>query len=256
MTLPFTLPAGNGSKTVYAQFKDIGGSASPIVSDTIGLDTTLPTSPTSRSTSSPIRSRPRSTSSSPGAVAPTRWQRVRRLRPSPEVDGGAWAILSYPTATSANVAIDTSKNYVFGIASRDAAGNVGTNVVGPTIRAGNYTETSTQIKYASTWGTHSLTTYLGGAAKYSTTKSASATFTFTGNQVAWLSRKSSSHGSANVYIDGAFVTSVNLYSATTQIKQVVFTRTFPTVGTHTLKIVVVGTAGHSRVTVDSFFVLR
>ena len=52
------------------------------------------------------------------------------------------------------------------------------------------------------------------------------------------------------------MTTVNLYASTTSAKQVVFTRKFSTVRARTLKIVVLGTAGHSRVTVDSFFFLR
>lgn len=257
MTLPFTLPAGNGTKTVYAQFKDVGGSVSTIVSDTIGLDTTAPTAPTApvHKLSNPVANKINvrltwsgGTDSGGSGFAGY----VLRQR----IDGGAWTILGYPTTGSANVAIDSSKNYVFGVASRDFAGNVGTYVTGPSLRAGNHNEASTAIAYTGTWATQSLTTYMGGAAKYSATKSSTATFTFTGNQVAWLSRKSSAHGTANVYVDGTLVGSVNLYSATTQYKQVVFTRTFASVGTHKLKVVVVGTAGHARVTVDQFFVLR
>jgi hypothetical protein len=257
MTLPFTLPAGNGAKTVYAQFKDVGGSTSTIVSDTIGLDTTVPTAPTApvAKLSNPVVSKINlHITWSGGTDAGGSGFAGYVLRQ--KIDGGAWVILSYPTATSANVAIDPSKNYVFGIASRDGAGNVGTNVIGPVVRAGNYTEAAPQITYAGTWASQSLSTYLGGAAKYSQTTSSSASLTFTGNQVAWVSRKSTAHGSANVYIDGTLVSSVNLYSATTLYKQVVFTRTFPTVGTHTIKIVVVGTAGHPRVTLDSIFILR
>ena len=98
------------------------------------------------------------------------------------------------------------------------------------------------------------TSYLGGKAKVSGTRAASATFKFTGNQVAWLSRRSDISGSARVYVDGVLVTTVDLYSSTTSVKQVVFTRKFSTIGAHTLKIAVLGTAGHPRVTVDSFFV--
>jgi hypothetical protein len=257
MTLPFTLPAGNGTKTVYAQFKDVGGSVSPIVSDTIGLDTTLPTNPTApvHKLSNPVNAKINlhltwsgGTDSGGSGFAGY----VLRQK----IDGGAWTILGYPTTGVFNVPVDPSKNYVFGVASRDTAGNVGAFVTGPAIRAANYSETATQIAYAGTWAVHSLSTYMGGAAKYSNTKSSSATLTFTGNQVAWLGPKTASHGTANVYIDGTLVGSVNLYSATTLYKQVVFTRTFASVGTHTLKVVVVGTAGHPRVTIDQFFVLR
>jgi hypothetical protein len=172
------------------------------------------------------------------------------------INGGAWTILGYPTATSVNVSIDASKNYQFGVASRDAAGNIGANVTGATLNAFNFSESAAQIAYAGTWSTQQATTFMGGAAKISQTKNSSATLTFTGNQVAWLSRKSTGHGTANVYIDGTLVGSVNLYSTTTLYKQVVFTRTFPSVGTHKLKVVVVGTVGHPRVTIDQFFILR
>ena len=41
-TLPWTLTPGDGTKTVYAQDRDADGNLSPVVSDTIVLDTTAP----------------------------------------------------------------------------------------------------------------------------------------------------------------------------------------------------------------------
>jgi len=41
--VPFTLPAGDGTKTVYAWYKDAAGNVSPTASDTILLDQTAPT---------------------------------------------------------------------------------------------------------------------------------------------------------------------------------------------------------------------
>ena len=40
--LPWTLAPGDGTKTVYAQYRDADGNVSPVVSDTIVLDTTGP----------------------------------------------------------------------------------------------------------------------------------------------------------------------------------------------------------------------
>ncbi len=42
-TLPWTLAPGDGTKTVYVQYRDADGNLSPVVSDTIVLDTTAPT---------------------------------------------------------------------------------------------------------------------------------------------------------------------------------------------------------------------
>jgi hypothetical protein len=45
---------------------------------------------------------------------------------------------------------------------------------------------------------------------------------------------------------------VNLQATTGQARAIVFARNWSTVGSHTLKIVVAGTAGHPRVDVDAF----
>jgi len=59
-----------------------------------------------------------------------------------------------------------------------------------------------------------------------------------------------------VYINGVLTSTVNLYSATDQTRRLVFTRSFSSIATRSIKIVVVGTAGHPRVVVDQLFVLR
>ena len=257
MTLPFTLTTGNGPKTVYAQFKDVGGSLSPIVSDAIGLDATAPTMPAApvHSLSNPVTT---------GINLRLTWSGGTDTGGSgfagyvvhQSIDGGAWTVLGYPTTGVLDVPFASSKNYVFRVATRDRAGNVSTWASSPVIRGANHSETSTSVRYSGSWATSTSTSYLGGQAKVSGTRSASATFTFNGNQVAWLSRRSDISGSARVYIDGVLVTTVNLYSSTTSVKQVVFTRRFSTVRSRTLRIVVLGTAGHPRVTVNSFFFLR
>jgi hypothetical protein len=52
-TVPWTLPSGDGAKTVYARFLDRAGNVSAAVSDTIVLDTTAPASPTLALTGNP-----------------------------------------------------------------------------------------------------------------------------------------------------------------------------------------------------------
>ncbi len=257
MTLPFTLPAGNGTKTVYAQFKDVGGNLSPIASDAIGLDATAPTMPSApvHSLSNPVTT---------GINLHLAWSGGTDTGGSgfagyvvqQSIDSGAWTVLGYPTAGALDVPFASSRNYVFRVASRDRAGNIGAWASSPVIRGANHSESSTAVKYSGSWANSTAASYLGGKAKVSSTRTASATFKFNGNQVAWLSRRSNVSGSARVYINGVLVATVNLHSTTTKVKQVVFTRRFSTVGPRTLKIVVLGTAGHPRVTVDSFFFLR
>ena len=102
----------------------------------------------------------------------------------------------------------------------------------------------------------SSTVYVGGKAKWGQAANASASLTFTGNRIGWLSRTGPIYGTARVYINGSLASTVNLFSATYTDKRIVFQRSFTTSTARTIRVVVSGTAGHPRVTLDQFFVLR
>ena len=94
----------------------------------------------------------------------------------------------------------------------------------------------------------------GTGYRYSTVKGGSATYGFTGREVAWVAPRLPGGGTADVYVDGARVTSVNLRSATTVWARPVFRAVFASAGPHTVKLVV--TSSGRRVTLDAFMVLR
>jgi len=83
-----------------------------------------------------------------------------------------------------------------------------------------------------------------------------ATFSFAGRSVAFLSYKSSTRGSVKIYVDGVYKKTVSLYSTTVRTRQLVFSYSWAAYGSHKLRLVVVGTAGHPRVDVDGFAVLK
>jgi hypothetical protein len=112
------------------------------------------------------------------------------------------------------------------------------------------------IAYTGTWVLSDTPTYIGGKAKYSTRAGSTATASILGNRVGFLSRTGPTSGSARIYIDGVLKTTVNLYAPTTGIRKLVFTYSWSAIGNHKMKIVVVGTAGHPRVTLDQILVLR
>ena len=70
--------------------------------------------------------------------------------------------------------------------------------------------------------------------------------------IAWVSTKGALRGYADVYIDGVLKATVNLLSSTYQAQRIVFAYNWSTNGTHTIKVVCVGTAGHSKVDLDGF----
>jgi hypothetical protein len=60
------------------------------------------------------------------------------------------------------------------------------------------------------------------------------------------------NGAASVYVDGALVEVVNLHATAASVRDVVFTTSWPSIGRHTIKVVVSGTGSHTRVDMDGW----
>jgi hypothetical protein len=84
----------------------------------------------------------------------------------------------------------------------------------------------------------------------------SFTFTFTGKSVTWFIEKMSTHGIAGVRFDNeTSEASVDTYSATKLTRQASFTKTWPTVGQHSVTIRITGKnpAASANCLVSDFF---
>ena len=156
---------------------------------------------------------------------------------------------------SYSTSLRTGHGYTFLVRARDWAGNVGAWKVAATVKPSITQQTSTSIAYSGSWSTYTSTSYSGGTVKYATAAGASATYSFTGRAVGWVTTLKSTRGSAKVYVDGVLASTISL-ATTTTYRYVAFQKTWTTSGAHTLKIVVVGTSGHPRVDIDAFVVLR
>ena len=120
----------------------------------------------------------------------------------------------------------------------------------------NYPETSSRITYRGTWALAWSSGYAGGRIKWSRQRGASATFTFTGIAVSWIGPVGPTRGQANVYLNGHFVRTVNLHATSFVARRTVFSARWATQATRTLRIVVLGTAGHPKVGIDTLSVRR
>ncbi len=138
----------------------------------------------------------------------------------------------------------------------DTAGNISPWAISQTFIVSRVQDSTASIAYSGAWVAASSTKYSLGTARYATAASASATYSFTGEAIAWVSAKSPARGSAQVWIDGVLATTVNLFTSTSTYQQLVFSTAWPTSGLHTIRIVVSGTAGHPRVDLDTFVVGR
>jgi hypothetical protein len=166
--------------------------------------------------------------------------------------------LSASTATARTAQLAPGTTYQFRVRARDAAGNVSAWVTGTAFRLALNQESVPQVAYVGTWSTETLSTTSGGTQKFAAAAETTATFTFTGSGIAWVSTKHNTRGRAEVIIDGVSAGTIDLYqsSTTAATRRVVFQRSFPTVGTHTIRIRVLGTKATAstgtRVDVDAF----
>ena len=67
------------------------------------------------------------------------------------------------------------------------------------------------LTYTGTWQTESSTAYFGGAETYSLSAGDSVSYTFTGSSFAWVGKKASNRGAADVYVDGTLMATVDTH---------------------------------------------
>ena len=108
------------------------------------------------------------------------------------------------------------------------------------------------MTYGGSWAYTAYSSASGGQIALTSATSASASFTFTGRNVAWLASRGTNRGKASIYLDGTYKGTVDLYAASTAARSVAASYTWPTAGTHTIKVVAQGTSGRPKVDVDAF----
>lgn len=171
------------------------------------------------------------------------------------VDGGAFSLVASPTAASITENLKPGHSYQFEVRAIDNAGNASGFIAGSKFTLTAYQETSKAITYTTGWTHQAVTGAYGGSVKFATVAGKKATFSFTGKQVAWVSTIASNRGSATASLDGGAATTVNTHGTATNPARVVYTAT-KAAGTHSLVVKVLGTAGHPRVDVDAFLVIK
>ena len=172
-------------------------------------------------------------------------------------DGGSWGTVPLSSATA------RSKSVTYTLGHRYAA-RVRAKVIGvwsawrtsPVSLALRYQETAGIFSWVGRWKRVASTGASGSYVRYATSSSARARISFTGRAVSWVAPRSASRGSARVYLDGVYRTTVSLYRSSSLTRQLVFRTAWATTGPHVLEIRVVGTSGHPRVDIDAVTVLR
>jgi uncharacterized protein with LGFP repeats len=154
---------------------------------------------------------------------------VRLLRPS-VVELG-------PTAHSRNGTLRPGFPATFTLRATDRAGNA---------TSASVTRTPVVVSEAAsqrtgTWGTLRDPQYLGGVALSSTATGSSATWTFTGRSAALVVGRNAASGQVRILVDGIDAGLIDLRSAATIYRQVVWSRSWGTSGSHSVRVEVDGT---------------
>jgi hypothetical protein len=171
--------------------------------------------------------------------------------------GTSWStITSATTATSATRSLKAGTVYAFSVRPKDHDGNVGALAATPALKLAAYQESSTLLKYRGTWRPAAGSTLWGGKSKYATSSSASVTITTTMRGFAWVGSYGKTRGSVKISVDGGPYTAVSTYRSSTTLRAIIWSTSWASLGTHTIKLVVAGTAGHPRVDLDGAIVVR
>jgi hypothetical protein len=152
--------------------------------------------------------------------------------------------IPWDTTTASNgshtltaVARDTSGNQ----ATSDPVTVTVSNPPPPPAAVQRYEETDPSVSFSSGWiQDGGWFAWSGGNAMESMTPGARATFTFTGTAVTWIGMRGPDSGIARVYVDGVYVSQVDMFARSYEIHVPVFKAMNLTNGNHTLTIEVTG----------------
>ena len=180
------------------------------------------------------------------------------------IDGGtAWTAVTLPSATATTITQSLAPNanqYRYRVRAVDAAGNVGAFATGTTFRLTPVQDTSASVVYTGTWTAQAPANAYGGSTRSATAAGARASLTFTGTEVMVIAPRGSGRGIAEIWIDGVFAQTVDLFSTTAEFRRVIFRRTGLTAGTHTVEFRATGTrrtgATSTRVDIDAFITVQ
>jgi hypothetical protein len=173
------------------------------------------------------------------------------------VDGGAYATVG-PVSRSmsrvASVKPGRAVTHRFRVIPYDAFDVRGVAAYGSTIRVSTRSEAAgPSLHFKGAWARAADPGYLGGHARHASAPGATATWTFTGREVAWVAAKGPHHGRATVTVDGVLRGTVDLDARKTRFRRVVFRAIWGASGVHSISIRAVG---DGRIDLDAFELLR
>jgi hypothetical protein len=155
-----------------------------------------------------------------------------------------------PYSVPWNTTAASNGSHTLTAVARDTSGNQVTsnpvtvtvsNSPPPPAAVKRYEQTDASVSFGPGWSqAGGWMAWSGGDAMYSLSPGTQATFTFNGTSVTWIGMRGPDSGIARVYVDGVFVSEVNMFARSYEIHIPVFTASGLTNSSHTLTIEVTG----------------
>ena len=253
VSVPFGTPIGSYPVTVVANEHGNVHTTDATVAVVNDVPTALPPATSALvkgivgSSTLPIRT------SWPAATDPT--TPIDRYELQRSVDGGAW---STTTTTAAAVRTTVGSQslghvYEYRIRASDQVGNWSPWAGGPEVTGVLVQDRASAVTYTGTWKTQLYAGASGGSTRYATSLGARARTTFSGRGIALVAPIGTTRGSAKIYVDGVYRSTISFRASSGRSRVVMYSTTFATLGTHTIDVVL---KGNGRVDIDAFVILR
>jgi hypothetical protein len=182
---------------------------------------------------------------------------VRRYQLQLRVNSGTFKSrsLSSAAARSYRTAVPAASNVVFRVRAIDWDGRIGPWVESATVRGSSISDGSSILAWSGRWQRVSGSTYLGGYAHSTKSAGATVTLSFDGASVSLVGPLGPTRGKADIYLDGAYVATVNQYRSSSVARKILFARNLAD-GTHTFEVQALGASSHPTVTIDGMYLLN
>jgi hypothetical protein len=256
------LPAGDVpigtvvTRHLYVRARDLAGNLSPIVEATVTIDRSSPTSTVpavlfdvgSQVTASSVDAwvSGKATDSGSGVAKVALQRRI----------GTTWATLLTTTSSSVSTlrTLPMSSTRAFRSRGTDRLGHVGAWATTASLRPILRGDGSSTISYSGSWSQTSNSSALGDTLHRTYAYGAKATLRFTGRSIGVIAPRGPGFGRFQVWIDGSKIGVVDLRRSSYKARVLVFARSWPTAGAHTVAIRNLDTGGR-QIQFDGYVVL-
>jgi subtilisin family serine protease len=184
---------------------------------------------------------------------------IARYEVERSTNGGAFGWTVTTSASSRAVlysALPFGVQHQFRVRAQDTDGSWSAWATASLVTPLSISDRSSVVTYRGSWWRSDSAASTGGRITSSRQRGASARYRFTGRAIAVIAPTSTTRGKVSIYVNGVYKATVDLRSASTVYRKVVYSAAWASSSTRTIELRVAGTTGRPTVSLDGFVVLR